>query len=306
MTEKIQIIGLRSISYTGTTWINFVLASHARGFYLGPPDRVWKLPPEQHPLACLLHRQNCSMWKDFLASYDSQSRFLPQLRSKIGDRIIYIANPTGKFREAELAAADIEFREIFVLRDGRSVIFSLMRHVGDRFPNFMSGMKDWLFPAMRIIYLNSKAMQNRSIAIRYEDFVADPLAELAKHRGFLLDVGYDDSALRYWGFAHHPTAGNIGTIDVLARMQGGASIDHKRQSYYDKVVEQAKQQPDKPLIDLEWLDSITREDRLAYDSLLGPVHGHFGYERDTFDEAEREACAVRHGFAELKGYPLQP
>jgi len=38
--RPVTVVLIESISYTGTTWINFVLGSHERALPLGPADRA--------------------------------------------------------------------------------------------------------------------------------------------------------------------------------------------------------------------------------------------------------------------------
>lgn len=279
------------------------MASHERGFYLGPPDRLWKQPPET-PVSCLVHRSGCGFIESFIRNYDQSERFLPQIKDYVGDKIIYIANPTPAFRNEELAADDVRLREIFVIRDGRAVIHSAVGHISQRFPDFQSCLAGWMFPAIQIIYRQYKRPNANTRFVRYEDMVADPIATLNSLSDFH-GVTYDQSALRYWEFEHHPTAGNSGTIDVLARMQGLEGIQHRRRDFYDAVLNQAREEPAKPMIDLTWVEKLTADDRLAYDTLMGPYHEFFGYERDAFTDEERTAFAAANNYQKLSGYPVE-
>ena len=45
--SRVTVVNLRSLSYSGTSWVNLVLGSHPGAIAIGPPDRIWKLPVEE-------------------------------------------------------------------------------------------------------------------------------------------------------------------------------------------------------------------------------------------------------------------
>jgi hypothetical protein len=290
----IRVLSVRSLGYTGTTWLNFVLASHPQCFYLGPPDRIWSLTADKRPYACLTHRSGCRFWDDFFSTYDPARRFLPQLSAFTGGKTFIMNNPTPAFREKELSSADVELREIFLVRDGRAVINSVVRHMANEHPDFIGVMMNRVYPATKKLRLEYETKRSTSAVLRYEDMVQRPIETLVQNQS-LLGHRYNRQSLHFWKFPHHPTAGNTGTNDLFRRMQGQGARDHRRKAYYDEAVERLKRDPDHRVFDLSWMTNTTRRDRVAYDTVMGDLHAYFGYEREEFSPEERQVCALELG-----------
>ncbi len=273
----IKVTALVSISYTGTTWINYVLSNHPDAVYLGPPDRSWKLPPEHVPYACLLHRGGtCSFWNDFYSHYDREARYLPQFSAATGGRHIFIANPTPAFRAEEIEQPDVEYREIIVLRDGRGIIESFRHHVPSLYPTVGAIAQNWLLPACRIMLARARSLGERALVVRYEDVAADPL-KLVNTIGEFVGLSHADDCLEYWKQDVHPTAGNIGTTEIIARFQGLPEIQHSKSADYDKRYEALRINPRAVELDESWRVRFTSEEMGDYKDKMGDIHQQLGY-----------------------------
>lgn len=273
----IKVTALVSISYTGTTWINYVLTNNPGAVYLGPPDRSWKLMEEHVPHACLLHRSgSCAFWNKFYAGYDRNARYLPQFSAATGARHIFIANPTPAFRTEELELPDVEYREIIVLRDGRGIIESFRHHVPTLYPDVATIAEKWLRPACRIMLTRSKALGDRALVVRYEDVAADPVKMFEK-MGEFVGLSYDASSLEYWKQEAHPTAGNIGTTEIIARFRDLPEIRHSKFDEYQKRYEALRSNPRAVELDESWRTRFTDAEKESYKTVMGEIHEQLGY-----------------------------
>lgn len=291
---RLLVVNLRSVSYSGTSWVNLVLGSHPEGMALGPPDRVWTMPVSDVERACLVHDRACAFWPDFLRARDPDGNFLLQLAERTGRRFIVLNNPTRDFQTQVMEHPEIDVRPIRVVRDGRANIVSLMRHHPERYERVYDALRGWLEPALGRLEALVRAGSTPWITIRYEDMIRDCAGELARV-GAHLGIEYTPDAVRYWQWGHHLTASNAGVIDLLKRFEGAGRYRHHRADVYGELFEQTRSRPDTPVTDDSWRDLLSDEDRLAYDYVLGPVHEALGYERDRFTTDEVLRFIARHG-----------
>ena len=84
MRDKVTVINLLSLSYTGTTWINIVLGSHEETLAVGPPDRFFELWSTDPGKLCLVHGPDCDLWPAFSARYDPRNNLFVQLAEHTG------------------------------------------------------------------------------------------------------------------------------------------------------------------------------------------------------------------------------
>jgi len=281
----INVVSIKSISFTGTTWINFVLSNHPDAVYLGPPDRSWKLEESLYPHTCLLHTSGtCSFWNKFNENRDSSQSFLQQFADATGHRTIIMANPTAAFMEAEVRRDDVSLKEIFVSRDGRGVIDSFLHHVPDSYDTVAEVAENWLRPACRSILAGIEASPT-AMAVRYEDIASDPVGELEKIGSFI-GLDYDSSALEFWQQEAHPSAGNSGTISTIAIVQGLTPSNHSKLDTYRARTEELLQNPAKVHIDESWRERFSVDDVRAYREIMGEEHRALGYDFADTDDTE--------------------
>jgi len=285
MTQPIKIIHITSISYSGTTWINLVLASHPQTFMVGPPDRIWKLDKTDAHRACLIHDRDCTFWPGFL-SEKRGGPFFERLAHYSGKTVFIINNPTNDFLEHEILPYDFDYRLITAWRDPRGVLTSALRHQPERFPNLHTAISDWLLPGLLNVMKKIRGSKRECLPIHYENLIKQPqatLKSLENHLGLL----YKQDPFRYWEYEHHLTAGNTGSIHLLRKLQGLHGYDHHRAPYYDELLSRITHGDFAPRIDDSWERLMTRNDLLAYDALAGNMHQDLGYKRDEFSDQER-------------------
>ena len=294
---KITAVVIKSLRYSGTTWINCILSSHERAMYVGPPDRAWTLPKEDAGAACVMHHDKCPLWPQFIRTWDRGNNFLLQLAEYSGKDVFSMNNPTDQFVRRVLDHPDIELKLLKIVRDGRANITSELRHQPGCYRFFYDTVNQWLYPALK--GLEDYSLLGREVAHywRYEDFALEPGSAL-KAAGDCIGVEYPSNALRFWEFDHHFTAGNTGVIDTLLRMQGRQSFIHRRKPFYDRVVASLTANPDQPIIDESWKDILTQEDRFMIDYICGTLNEKCGYERDVFSAGDTQEILKKYNLPE--------
>ncbi len=282
----ITVVNIRSLSYSGTTWINTVLGSHEDAITIGPPDRIWNICKEKNENdianACLVHNKKCEFWPNFIKEYDINKNFFEQLATFSGKKVIVLNNPSKNFIESEMSSDKIDIKFIKVIRDGRANIHSAMRHHPERHKNVFEAARDWYIPAIRRL---DKQVSNEHFLLKYESLIFD-FGETIKRLSSFIGIDYSINCRKYWEYDHHLVAGNTGMIDLLQKLQGLEGFEHKRSDFYQKALKDLSNDNEVPVYDTSWQQTFSREDIVAYDFLVGSIHEYFGFERDKVSANE--------------------
>lgn len=284
MTTPPTVAVIRSLSYTGTTWVNLVLGSHPRALALGPPEVLWEPAIDPRKL-CAVHGRRCSFWPSVGRHLPASGRF-SAIAHAAGRDCLVINNPLLA-SAADLAADDVDLRYIYVVRDGRAVLRSLLAHSGDRFRDSLDACRAWVsvFTSALIEEFQS---QDHAMIVRYEDVVANTAVHLAEIGAFL-GLDYGPHAHRFWEYEHHPIGGNGGTVALLRALQRQGVAEHELGERYGAMLRLARAEPDTRLVDETWQQELATDDRIAFDTVMGTLNARLGYERDGFrtDEVAR-------------------
>ncbi len=288
MNPTVTVVDIRSLSYTGTTWINLILGCHPRAFALGPPDRVIRLIEEHGDPAdaCRVHLGNCKFWPRFIEQYDHHDNFFAQLARFSGRDIIVINNPMHRGPAARhLESEHVTTRPVQVVRDGRAVCNSYLRHHPNE--SFEAAARDWFGPAARSFAFEPDNPE--VIAVQYERVAANPGA-FGRRASAFLGIEYPPNFHRFWEFEHHTTVGNAGPISTIRRFDGvpftGEDAAFREARYQQLLIE-----PDRPTVDERWREDLSEEDRLVFDLHCGSINGRWGYDRDRFTAEQRRRHA---------------
>lgn len=291
--RPVTVLQIDTPSYTGATWFSLVLASGKDAFYLGPAERIWRLPASEADNACFVLGANCPVWPSFVRNWDRDGNFVLQLAEHTGKKFFIVYNPSPAFATANLHHPQVESRRIRFVRDGRGTIHSFMRHHAGQYDNVYDACRCWLYYEMLRMVERSPQSHETGALVRYEDACRNPasaLSEVSKFTGLELST----SCLRFWEYEHYMTAGNTGVIDTLRAMQGRGRLNYAREDYYGRLIESLKLRPDVPVIDETWQAELTTEDRTAYDFVIGDLHASLGYERDTITSEQKLAFRETH------------
>lgn len=280
--SPVTVVCIRSLSYTGTTWLNTVIGCHERAFALGPADRGLRLAMgEETGAACLVHGVQCQLWPGFLEAYDRTGNFFLQLAKHAGKDIIVTNNLIPDKAGKHLDHPSIVTRHIQVVRDGRALAASFKR----KFPakTFIEAITGFLQPSFH--HFNWDTGNPDLLCIRYEDTLAaqeDTLARIASY----LDIDYTPDALRFWEWRHHHIAGNQGTI-ALCRLAEGLPIGNfEGRTFYEEHFRRISGGDPYSFKDDRADERLTRFDRFVFDCLAGADNERYGYERDRFTTDE--------------------
>lgn len=277
MSRPLKVVTIRSLSYTGTTWLNLVLGCHRRAFALGPPERVWKLAETRFQDACRVHRHRCPFWDRLGETYDPGRNLLLQIADAAEAEAIVINNPTPAFSEAVLRHPDIRELPVILVRDGRAVVASYMRKFPDK--TIFDAACDWVAPHLRTIAYDPDDPDR--LCLRYEALQADPLGGLAAMAGFV-GLDYEEGALRFWEHRHHITAGNTGPIALLWFGEGIAGTQFRDRPYYERKFAEMQRDPMAVFGDDRWHTELTERERFVFDLICGADNARLGYARDRF------------------------
>ncbi len=278
-TNLVTVVNIQSVSYTGTTWINLLLGCHQRAFALGPPARILELleqGKEQAGSACRVHQDECTFWPSFFDKYDTARNFFVQLAEATNKDVIVINNPALDGAAAkQLIHPDIQVRELRIVRDGRSVVASYLRHHPEA--GFIQAANDWFCPFASQFHFDPTDPD--TLSMHYESVAEDP-ARFRAAAGEFIGLTYPENFHRFWEFDHHATAGNAGPIGVVRRRQGykyrGREAKEREQKYQRIISE-----PDRPPVEQRWTAWTDRE-RAQFDLLAGHINEAWGYPRDRF------------------------
>jgi len=297
MENKATVVVLRSLSFTGTTWLNCLLGCQERSFALGAPDRAIRIFDQgdtEWRDACRVHGQTCPFWPAFSRTYDPKGNFYLQLAEFSGRDFIVMNNPSpGTKATLDLRHPDLACIPIHLVRDGRAVCSSFLDKNPDK--DFLYSVMEWFFPSASAFFFDEQDPD--TLCLRYEDVVSNP-AGLIQRIGRWIGLDYPEDAHRFWEFEHHLTAGNRSVPGMIRRFQTGTPFP-KKDAFYENEFQRLQRQPDRPLLDERWKERLGRRERFLFDRVCGRVNESWGYGRDAFTATEFET--YRRDFDLSKG-----
>ena len=290
MPTNTTVIDIRSLSYTGTTWLNLVLGTSSDAFAIGPPDRLFRLLEpcnKEEGAPCRVCGDPCSLWDSILPRIDPEKNVYRQVSELTGCSHLVINNPAPGRAQDDLDET-INIKPVFVVRDGRGTIHSYRRYFPDK---SMEEAINWFLPAARS--LHAKAESSGSPTLRFEDLIVNPeeaLLEAASYSGLELP----HNAHLYWEHDLHPVAGNAGAI-AMRKLHLGLQVSGKRTDFitrYDRLVESKGRQA----LEEGWKETWTPDELHAFDRKAGAFNAGFNYDRDPGIPGNRPGILNRlHG-----------
>ena len=300
MTQKVKVIKVNALSYSGTTWINLMLGSHPSVFTLGPPEDVWKSAPAFDEV-CLIHGESCSFWRGFANQWGEGDNLLLSLAEYAGVSHILFDSPSPEFLKSEMDHPDIEIIELWYTRDARAITASYSRKNPQLDYVDTIAPDGWFYHSF--MNFESPSSETSEHFVKYEDVVAEPLESLQRI-GRLLGLEYDESHLRFWEHDHHITCGNAGPIAMIKTHTGipvdTSSIELKT---YVENYENAREQGAGVYLDERWKDLLDERELARFDRLLGQKNATLGYPRDFSNFWERVAYQLRSWRGFILGSP---
>ena len=280
---KVTVFVLWAASYTGATWISFVLGSHSRVFSLGNIKRALTKLSGDPAGICVVHREACTLWPGFVKRWDSSENLLLQLAQHTGCDHIVVNNPRLKGGREVVNDSRLELRQFAVQRDLRALAASYMRKndgVG-----IERAINDYLLTAADTMETDVNRQNvvviDHGIAATNHDYLLEKL-----RLGTGLD--YDTDNLRFWEHDYHVVSSNAGTAGTVRAYQN--MTDAHRQKYYDDFVSRLRREGGRGVTfqDQRWRKELSRYDLYVIDRCVGQINERLGYERDVFSASEAE------------------
>lgn len=266
-----KVLHLRSISYTGTTWINLVLGSTDNAFPIGPPDRFFDIYEEHPERLCLVHGPECDFWPKFAANFNPRQPFFAQLGESSGKDLIVTNNSIPTKMGKELKKRGVTTSEAIVVRDGRAVVASYAR----KFPDGgVQGAIDWYRPAAEGMLALAKS--SGLPILKYEDFV-DQADGFWERTSEALNMPLTRDCLDYYKFDHHPVMGNQGTLALYRRYQGKPIPNFGGSEFYEAAFESGSELSSTPVRDDRWMSELDAPAMALFEAECGPTNRELGY-----------------------------
>jgi len=292
--RPVTVVLIRSLSYTGTTWINALLGCHARALAIGPPNRAYECYRDGWDDLCRIHGPACTLWPALHETFDPDGNLYLQLADHTGKDVIVINNPYPANKSSrDLEHPDVLVRKVRIVRDGRAVCNSYTRHHPES--DFLEAVCDWFLPAAEPFPFDEQDPD--VLCLRYEDVVRDPAGAMAR-AGTFLDLQYSDRFHRYWEFDHHFAAANPGLCATIRRLQTGRPLSGENGDFYEGLCARLEAAPEQPVLDERWTRELSDRERFVFDYYAGDVNERWGYERDRFTTGQ-----VRQFTSELQARP---
>jgi hypothetical protein len=289
--RAITVVAVEALSYSGTTWLNLVLGSHAKAFTLGPPDRVWRLRNDGFRGANLVWKDQDTFWKGFNDYWDRKENFLIALADYGQVTHIIMDGPSEGFSSEVMNDPQLEIKRPLYLRDARAITASFARK--NPTLSYLESIlpSGWFYHSYQALRLTD-GNEPRQVYY-YEDCVAEPVKFLERI-GPYIGLKYTSDALRFWEYDHHITSGNQGTLALLRLAKGLPVNDFEGHDFYRKQLERLQENYLHGFIDERWKTELSRLDRFYFDVVLGAKHEELGYDRDRFEFDEIRALLEEH------------
>ena len=253
--------------------MNTILGCHERTMAMGPPNRFWKLKSNMAAQACMIHREKCHIWPDIIRSSPSGPEWFRLLAEKTGKDIFILNYPDREFYQTVIEPLNARVLHIKLVRDGRANLYSMVHH---------HNVSTRLSVLKNVIELPDNPADY--CFLRHEDLMDNPADTLDKI-GSYIGITYDaKSAMKFWEWEHHLTAGNVAMLDMICRLQGLEGYEHSRRNEYNQFIEESRNGMPIVFRDNSWIEGLSSQDRLIFDCLLGEYNASNGYDRDNFDE----------------------
>lgn len=273
----IEVICIRSLSYTGTSWLNAVIGCHPQVFAIGAPDRVWDLRTRGFEKACIVHGADCGFWGAFAETYDPGDNFFVQVAAAAGVDRLVINNPLPAGAGTQLDDPRLCVRPIQLVRDGRAIAQSYTRNVAGK--DYLDAIQ-WL--ASALAGLPADPHDPDTLFLRHEDVDADRRGQLARIWTYL-DLPPSPDAARFWEHELHLTAANRSIAWQIRLAKGLALPDDPNADFYRARFAAMCRDPDTPLADDRWRSELSERELFLFDLFCGAHNAALGYARDRFD-----------------------
>jgi len=278
--NRVKVLNLSALSFSGTTWLNLLLGSHSDVFALGPPHRVWALRNKNFDGACLIHGRDCEFWSGFDKYWDQRENFFVALADFSGKSIFLMDNAPQDIIDATMNHPSVEILHGYYIRDARAITASYARKMTAKGISYVDSIQPdgWFYPSFMALPSLKELENSGSLVVHYEKAANDQVGFLKK-AGEFLDIEYDQAAFRFWEAEHHITSGNQGPIAMIKLHQGVAVGNFEGKETYVSQLQRLKEDPTKAFRDERWQNQLDSKDLFEFDKLMGEKNADRGYQR---------------------------
>lgn len=293
MRPSVTVVHIRSLSYSGTSWLNLVLGCHEDSIAFCSLDRLWEIAQGEISIPwqvvhtkladpCLVHGEQCDFWPAFLNSYKVDQNLFVALANYSGKKFIITNNLIPTLAGSQLDDPAVTVKEIQFVRDGRALVASYLRKNPDK--AFIEGITGFLQTSFSSFEYDNDALR---LCLRFEDMTAEPKLHLQQISRFL-GLDYSENSLHYWKWKHHLTGGNPGTIALLRLAEGLDIMPFEGEDFYRAQFSRTTENGPQTFKDERDKNAISRANLFLFDCLAGADNARFGYQRDQFSPQEKQ------------------
>ena len=306
---KRKVIFVTGTGHCGSTLLDMILGSHSQAFSLG---QISKAPSRLREAdgrgLCEICGPGCEFWDSqesrrllqryFGAALEQGSRFRRAYArlnaagldfyaelSRISGAPVLVDSSKSVWWIRKQMRSFWSWRNatpylVFIQRDGRAVVNSLMRKQGrDR---LVAITASWLDSVQQIEELYADFPQDRRHRLAYEDLASRPehtIRELCAR----LNIAFEPEMLRYWRHDHHLISGNSGTYSALLRYRqefagasegqhaaAGQDLDMVDREYYDQLGMAIR-------LDLRWKREMSEAEVNYFERFAGESNERYRY-----------------------------
>lgn len=306
MTAARKVIFILGTGHCGSTLVDLILGSHSHAFSLGE----MRYAPRQLYGSINQHRELCGIC-------DSECPFWsrPEIKTVLRSCFKNGANPTGLlFNEISPWVTnlyrhlfdwtgagvlidsskslhwvrkqhwpryhwnDIDPFLLFLVRDGRAVVNSLLRKYPEKGTERIT--RYWKRCISRMQHFYDRYPTDRKLCVRYEEFALSPrrIIELICKRTALQ---FEEQMLRYWQHDHHAINANLGTKSLIFKYR---EARNKAQARYWKEKNAGRWRYDEEYyeniglnisLDLRWKREMQQDQLETFQKIAGKTNERY-------------------------------
>lgn len=281
----IDAVVIWAVSYSGATWVCFVLGSRPEALAIGNAERGCDFLRDTPGRACQIHYEQCPLWPAFAEAWDRDAPFLEQVARFSGKRCLVIRNPRAATVKGELSSPGVRARHVVITRDIRALAASYLRKNPGL--DVFEAADKWLTSAAT--RMRTFADRPGAVVVSHGQACVDP-DYLSRKLTEATGAAYGPREARFWEHEHHIMTGNGATMRTVADYQQG--LKHGEE-FYNDYLKQLRESPEPVFVDERWQQELSRFDRFVLDQLLGETQDALGYPRDRFTRDEERDFGPR-------------
>lgn len=273
----ITVVYIVSCPFSGSTWLNLMLASHTRAFGVGELD---KFDRDYGKVLCVAHGAACPFWTRFDPA-SPEDRYVQTAR--LAGKDVIVNNNKAVETIGNHTDPRVRGKYIFLIRDGRAVTASFLRKKPGH--SFRKACRWW----KKIFHSKYEAFTRFApedrLEVHYEALMENTEAQVRRICEFL-GIDFQPQMLEYWKFEHHLIAGNLGTQLAMVRKANKdlppETIELSKTRTYKWDVSYYENADAANFKDERWKREFNRWKRWVFQFYAGRLNRRLGYNRDGF------------------------